>query len=103
MGAATIGTLVGVFLAVGAIALYLIIISYTLNRVSFNLGTVLIGVRAIVNQTAPVGEVVGQIADDVEAIDNAVKDLLAQGRQVSGGRRARALRAGAGTYSATGR
>jgi|GEM_PF-2334674 len=96
MGAATIVTLVGVFLAVGAIALYLIIIAYTLNRVSFNLGTVLIGVRAIVNQTAPVGEVVGQIADDVTAIDNAVKDLLAQGRQVSGGaRRARALRAGA--------
>ena len=54
MGAATIVTLLGVAIIVAAIALYLIIISVTLNHVSYTLGTVIIGVKAIVAQTDPV-------------------------------------------------
>ncbi|MBA2437173.1 MAG: hypothetical protein H0V52_02335, partial [Acidimicrobiia bacterium] len=52
MGAATIVTLIGVFLVVAALAGYLITIAATLRDVSFTLGTVIIGVRAIANQTA---------------------------------------------------
>ena len=42
MGAATIVTLLGVAIIVAAIALYLIIISVTLNHVSYTVGTVIV-------------------------------------------------------------
>lgn len=80
MGAATIGTLVGVTIIVAALAAYLITISYVLNRVSFRLGTVLIGVRAIVAQTDPVPKYVGILLNDVMAIDQAAHQLLAWGQ-----------------------
>lgn len=79
MGAATIVTLIGVGVIVAALAAYLITISYTLNDVSFTLGTVIIGVRAIENQTDPVPTYVGIIRNDVLAIDQAAKQLLAWG------------------------
>ena len=65
MGAATIVTLLGVAIIVAAIALYLIIISSTLNHVSFTLGTVIVGVKSIVAQTDPVPKYVGIILNDV--------------------------------------
>ena len=77
MPLAAIVTLVLVFVAVTAIALYLIIVAYTLNNVSFTLGTILIGVRSIAYQTEPVGDVLGGIAGDVKAIDGALGDLVA--------------------------
>ena len=77
MPLAAIVTLVLVFVAVSAIALYLIIVAYTLNNVSFTLGTILIGVRSIAYQTEPVGDVLGGIAGDVKAIDGALGDLVA--------------------------
>ena len=80
MGAATIGTLVGVAIIVAALAAYLITISWVLNRVSFRLGTVLIGVKAIVAQTDPVPKYVGIILNDVMAIDQAAHQLLAWGK-----------------------
>ena len=80
MGAATIGTLVGVAVLVAALAAYLITIAWVLNRVSFRLGTVLIGVRAIVAQTDPVPKYVGIILNDVMAIDQAAKQLLSWGK-----------------------
>ncbi len=80
MGAATIGTLVGVTVIVAALAAYLITISWVLNRVSFRLGTVLIGVKAIVRQTDPVPKYVGIILNDVMAIDQAAHQLLAWGK-----------------------
>ena len=80
MGAATIATLLGVAIIVAALAAYLITISYVLNRVSFRLGTVLIGVRAIVAQTDPVPKYVGILLNDVMAIDQAAHQLLAWGR-----------------------
>ena len=77
MPLAAIVTLFLVFVAVTAIALYLIIVAYTLNNVSFTLGTILIGVRSIAYQTEPVGDVLGGIAGDVKAIDGALGDLVA--------------------------
>jgi hypothetical protein len=80
MGAATIATLVGVTIIVAALAAYLITISYVLYRVSFRLGTVLIGVRAIVAQTDAVPKYVGIILNDVMAIDQAAHQLLSWGK-----------------------
>ncbi len=80
MGLATILTLVGTAIIVAALALYLIAISYVLNRVSFRLGTVLIGVRAIVHQVTPVPKYVGILVNDVMAIDQAAQQLLAWGK-----------------------
>ncbi|MGI8777532.1 MAG: hypothetical protein ACR2LJ_09135 [Acidimicrobiales bacterium] len=80
MGLATILTLVGTAIIVAALALYLIAISYVLNRVSFRLGTVLIGVRAIVHQVEPVPKYVGILVNDVMAIDQAAQQLLAWGK-----------------------
>jgi uncharacterized membrane protein YkgB len=81
MGAETIVTLVGVFLAVAAVAVSLIIIAVTLNKVSFMLGTILIGVRSIANQTQPLGSVVGDILKDVTAIEGALDRLVNRGNQ----------------------
>lgn len=86
MGAATIVTLIGVFLVVAALAGYLITIAATLKDVSFTLGTIVIGVRAIANQTGPVRGVVNDILADVVAMDSAFKGLLARGQVTSGGR-----------------
>src|SRR5215207_8717623 len=81
MGAASIVTLLGVAIIVAALALYLIIISYTLNHVSFTVGTVLVGVKSISAQTDPVPKYVGIILNDVTAIDQAASQLLAWGEQ----------------------
>lgn len=81
MGAATIVTLLGIAIIVAALALYLIVIARTLNHVSFTLGTVLIGVKAIVAQTDPVPKYVGIVLNDVVAIDQAAKQLLAWGER----------------------
>lgn len=76
MGAATIVTLIGVAIAVAAIAVYLTVIAVILYRVSFNVGTVLIGVRSIAHQTEPVGTVVEAIVDDVETMESALAGVL---------------------------
>lgn len=72
MGIETILLLLGVLLAVGAVALYLIIIAATLNKVSFTVGTILIGVRAIASQCEPIGSVVRDILGNVSAIEDAM-------------------------------
>lgn len=68
-------TLVEVALLVGVLATYLVLIATTLRRVSHTLGLVTFGVRAIEQQTAPIGPVVadingalGQVADALEGI-----------------------------------
>lgn len=81
MGLATIVSLIGVALIVAAIALYLIAIVLNLQHVTFTLGTVIIGVKAIVAQTDPVSKYVGIILNDVTAIDQAASQLLAWGEQ----------------------
>ncbi len=67
-----------------ALASYLTIIAYQLSKVSFELGTVLIGVRSIEFQTRPLGTVVGGIGDDVEAMEAAFRGLLPADDPTSG-------------------
>lgn len=81
MGPETIVTLIGVFLAVAAVAISLITIAYTLNKVSFMLGTILIGVRSIANQCQPIEPVVRDILRDVTAIEGALDRLVNRGNQ----------------------
>ncbi len=98
MSAASIVTLIGVFVAIAAVALYLIIIAYTLNKVSFTVGTVLIGVRAIASQCEPLKGVVGDIVADVTAVERAMGNLVAEGDRLALGmgqpRSRRAVRGG---------
>ncbi len=90
MGAATIVTLVGVALVVVALAAYLTIIAYTLNRVSFTLGTILIGVRAIEERCVPLDGLVKGILGEVDAIDKALSGTVS--RATGRSQRARAGR-----------
>jgi hypothetical protein len=76
IGLATIVTLIAVFAIALVLAGYLIIISLILKEVSFNVGTVLIGVRAIANQCAPLGPVIRDIVGDVRAIEDDLEGLL---------------------------
>ncbi len=97
MSAASIVTLIGVGVGVAAIAIYLIVIAALLNRVSFTVGTVLIGVRAIANQTAPLDDVIKSIGRDVTAIESALGGLVTSGQLEAPDyrpRRARMLPAG---------
>ena len=79
MGAASIVTFIGVGLIVAVLALYLIWIAWTLYRVYFNLGTIIVGIKAICKQVEPVPKYVGIIMNDVLAIDQAAHQLLAWG------------------------
>ncbi len=70
---------VAIAIAVAIIALYLIAVAWTLYRVFFNLGTIIIGIKSICKQVEPVPKYVGIILNDVMAIDQAAKQLLAWG------------------------
>ena len=80
MGAATVVTLLGVAIIVAAIALYLINIVLILNHVSFTVGTVIIGVRAIAQACEPLAEVIPQIRNNVAAIDEDLEALVTGGQ-----------------------
>lgn len=80
MAPEVVGLLVVVAVLVAVIAGYLIWVAYTLSRVSFTLGTVLIGVRAIVEQVEPVPKYVSIILNDALAIDQAANQLLGWGQ-----------------------
>jgi uncharacterized protein YoxC len=67
---------VGIGIAVAAIALYLITVAAMLNHVSFTVGTVLVGVRSIAHQTAPIGGVLKEIVSDVQEIESALDNLV---------------------------
>ncbi|MGH9225844.1 MAG: hypothetical protein ACRD2W_19120 [Acidimicrobiales bacterium] len=79
MSAASIVLFIGIAVAVAVIALYLIAVAWTLYRVYFNLGTVIVGVKSICKQVEPVPKYVGIILNDVMAIDQAAHQLLAWG------------------------
>jgi hypothetical protein len=76
---ASIVTLIGVGLIVAVLAAYLITVSWLLWKVHFNLGTIIIGVKAICKQVEAVPKYVGIILNDAMAIDQAAKQLLAWG------------------------
>lgn len=79
MGPETVVTLIGVAIIVAALAAYLILIAYSLNKVSFTLGTVLIGVRAIAARCEPLREVIGSIGNDVATVEQAMAGLAEGG------------------------
>lgn len=79
MGPETVVTLIGVAIIVAALAAYLILIAYSLNKVSFTLGTVLIGVRAIAARCEPLREVIGSIGNDVATVEAAMAGLAEGG------------------------
>jgi uncharacterized protein YoxC len=87
-------------LVVLALAGYLITVAYVLNKVTFTLGTILIGVRSIAEQTEPVEEVVTGIAEDIAAIQASLGSLVPAPSR--GARKALAKRA-SGTRAGTGR
>jgi hypothetical protein len=80
MGLATIVTLIGVAVIVAAIALYLINICLILNHVSFTVGTVIIGVRAIAAACEPLAGVIRDINNNVSAIDENLEVLVTGGK-----------------------
>jgi hypothetical protein len=79
MGLATIVTLVGVAIIVAALALYLINICMILSHVSFTVGTVIIGVRAIGQACEPLAPVIRDIRNDIAAIDEDLEALVTKG------------------------
>ncbi len=75
MDAAAIVTIAGVGVIVAALAVYLITICYLLVKISFTLGTVLIGVRAIAGRCEPLRSTIGAILENVAAIEREVSDI----------------------------
>ena len=75
MDAAAIVTIAGVGLIVAALAVYLITISYILVKISFTLGTVLIGVRSIANRCEPLRPILGAILENVSTIEREISDI----------------------------
>ncbi len=80
MGAATFVTLIGVAIIVAAIALYLINICLILNHVSFTVGTVIIGVKAIAQACEPLAPVIRDIANNIATIDDNLEMLVTGGQ-----------------------
>jgi len=79
LSVASIVLFIGIGIAVAVIALYLITVAWILNRVTFTLGTVIVGVKSICKQVEVVPKYVGIILNDVLAIDQAAHQLLAWG------------------------
>ena len=75
LGFNTIFTLAVVAIIVAVLALYLIDICQNLNHVSFTVGSIIIGLRSIAQQTEPLGGVVRQIASDVSSLDQEFAGL----------------------------
>lgn len=71
-------TLVGVALTVLALAVYLVTVAWLLYKVSFTLGTVVAGLRAIANQTEPLRPVIDEINADLAGVQGALEGLLAK-------------------------
>jgi uncharacterized protein YoxC len=67
---------VGIGIIVAAIALYLITVAAMLHHVSFTVGTILVGVRSIAHQTAPIGGVLKEIVRDTQEIESALDSLV---------------------------
>lgn len=80
MGLATIVTLVGVGAIVLVLAAYLINIVLILQHVSFTVGTVIIGIRAIAAATEPLAPVIRDIRNDVASIDEDLEALATGGK-----------------------
>jgi hypothetical protein len=80
VGIESLLTFIGVAAIVVVLALYLITVAVMLRHVSFTVGTVLIGVRAIAAQCAPIGGVMRDIVREVQAIEEDL-DALVEGAE----------------------
>ncbi len=80
MGIESILLFIGIAAIVVVLALYLITVVVMLRHVSFTVGTVLVGVRAIAAQCAPIGGVVRDIVRDIQAIEEDL-DVLVEGAE----------------------
>lgn len=76
MALAAIVTLLGIAIAVAALAIYLIAVAVILKNVTFTLGTIIAGVRAIDHVTQPTSAVVSDINGNLEHIASAVRERL---------------------------
>ncbi len=76
MGIESILTFIGVGAIVLVLAAYLITVAWLLRHVSFTVGTVLIGVRAIAAQCAPIGDVMRDIVRDIQAVEEDLEALV---------------------------
>ena len=76
MPAAAIVTLIGTAILVVALATYLIIIIGILKHVNFTLGTIIAGLRAIANQTEPLGPVMNEINGDLANVQAGLQGLV---------------------------
>jgi hypothetical protein len=77
MPAAGVITLILVLVTVAVLAASLIRVALLLKHVNFTLGTVIAGVRAIELATRPINPVLGDIAGDLAATQQALDGLLA--------------------------
>lgn len=69
-------TLIAIALTVVALAYFLVHVILLLRETSFHLGTVVAGLRAIAHQTAPVGEIVADINQDLTEVKQALEVVL---------------------------
>lgn len=86
MPAAGYVTLIGIGATVVVLAGYLLAITMILVHVNFTLGTVIAGVRAIANQTQPLGMVIGEINNDLAGVQGAIDGLVAKATRAKGRR-----------------
>ena len=77
MPAAGVVTLLLVLVTVAVLAASLVRVALLLKHVNFTLGTVIAGVRAIELATQPINPVLGDIATDLAATQQALDNLLA--------------------------
>lgn len=77
MPAPAIFTLIIVAVLVLALAFYLARVVLILNHVNDQLGKITFGVRAIENQTLPIGELVTDLNGNLTAVAGALEDLVA--------------------------
>lgn len=77
MPAAGVVTLLLVLVTVAVLAASLVRVALLLKHVNFTLGTVIAGVRDIELATRPINPVLGDIANDLAATQQALDGLLA--------------------------
>jgi hypothetical protein len=77
MPAAGVVTLLLVLVTVAVLAAALVRVALLLKHVNFTLGTVIAGVRAIELASRPINPVLGDIANDLAATQQALDNLLA--------------------------
>lgn len=69
-------TLIGVALTVLTLAAYLIRIAFILKHVNFTLGTIIAGLRSIANQTEPLNPIMGEINNDLAAVQAELERVV---------------------------